>query len=97
HRTIKLIAPDVVIRLRAVIEDRFVMIPVGMDNVDISCPRIRLNQIASEQAGKADLIIAVSRLLLSAHPERSRPSRIAQNAVGTLLEAAEAGKRAISP
>ena len=55
QRPVKLIAPDVVVRLLRVIVDVAMMIPIRMHDMDVARARVRLHQVARQQTAQPHL------------------------------------------
>ena len=79
HRPVELIAANVVVRFRLVIEDVPVVIPVGMRDVDVARSGVRHHQVARQQAAQTDLVFAVAGALFLGHLEGLRPARVAED------------------
>ena len=78
-------------------EDVLVMIPIGMNNVNVPRARVRRDQIPRQQTAEAYLVIAIAGAFRLRHLERLGPAWIPQDTVRAVLETAESRKSAVAP
>ena len=97
HAAVELIAANVVVRFRLVIEDVPVVVPVGMRDVDVAGAGVGHHEVAGQQAAEADLVFAVAGaffLATSGRPAASAGRR--ESGRRTRLEIAEAAELAVA-